>query len=200
LGSSPDNRPSHRSVALTVKLKNIVLCFSRTFIEDSQCDQTVARLSRDYFPAILLYGGSRTHGVLCQQINFAVYVIQDYPPVVDAVLLPTAFVSRDETPGKNMSIHPIYRIPSLPANMRRYTNRCKPDRRFSMKSGTSPNLLLAADHIEKTSFFEVPICSNNKVLRAGGTVHDGRTLLYRASKLACDVCALENLGISRPQM
>src|SRR3954469_21046714 len=37
----------------------------------------------------------------------------------------------------------------------------------------------------------VYICSNNKVLHTSGTVHDGRTLLYRASKLDCDFCALK---------
>jgi hypothetical protein len=37
----------------------------------------------------------------------------------------------------------------------------------------------------------VYICPNNKVLHTNGTVHDGRTLLYRASKLDCDVCALK---------
>ena len=37
----------------------------------------------------------------------------------------------------------------------------------------------------------VYICPNNKVLRTSGTVHDGRTLFYRASKLDCDVCALK---------
>ena len=35
------------------------------------------------------------------------------------------------------------------------------------------------------------ICPNNKVLHTTGTVHDGRTLLYRASKLDCDICALK---------
>ena len=40
----------------------------------------------------------------------------------------------------------------------------------------------------------VYICPNNKVLHASGTVHDGRTLLYRASKLDCDVCALKVRG------
>jgi IS5 family transposase len=34
------------------------------------------------------------------------------------------------------------------------------------------------------------ICPNGKLLRTSGTVHDGRTLLYRASKRDCDVCAL----------
>ena len=32
------------------------------------------------------------------------------------------------------------------------------------------------------------ICPNGKLLRTSGTVHDGRTLLYRASKRDCDVC------------
>ena len=34
------------------------------------------------------------------------------------------------------------------------------------------------------------ICPNGKLLRTSGTVHDGRTLLYRASKRDCDVCSL----------
>jgi transposase len=37
----------------------------------------------------------------------------------------------------------------------------------------------------------VYICPDNKVLHTSGTAHDGRTLLYRASKLDCDVCALK---------
>jgi len=34
------------------------------------------------------------------------------------------------------------------------------------------------------------ICPNGKPLRTSGTVHDGRTLLYRASKRDCDACPL----------
>src|SRR5262249_19532280 len=37
----------------------------------------------------------------------------------------------------------------------------------------------------------VYICPNNKVLHTSGTVHEGRTLRYRASKLDCDVCPLK---------
>jgi len=37
----------------------------------------------------------------------------------------------------------------------------------------------------------VYICPNGKVLRTSGTVHDGRTLLYRASKLDYDICPLK---------
>ncbi|MGH9701541.1 MAG: transposase, partial [Candidatus Acidiferrales bacterium] len=37
----------------------------------------------------------------------------------------------------------------------------------------------------------VYICPAGKVLRTSGTVHDGRTLLYRASKLDCDICPLK---------
>jgi transposase len=37
----------------------------------------------------------------------------------------------------------------------------------------------------------VYVCPNNKVLHTSGTVHDGRTLLYRASKLDCDICPLK---------
>ena len=36
----------------------------------------------------------------------------------------------------------------------------------------------------------VYICPNGKLLRTSGTVHDGRTLLYRASKRDCDVCPI----------
>ena len=36
----------------------------------------------------------------------------------------------------------------------------------------------------------VYICPNGKLLRTSGTVHDGRTLLYRASKGDCDVCPI----------
>jgi transposase len=34
----------------------------------------------------------------------------------------------------------------------------------------------------------VYVCPNGKLLRTSGTVHDGRTLLYRASKRDCHVC------------
>ena len=34
------------------------------------------------------------------------------------------------------------------------------------------------------------ICPNGKMLRTSGTIHGSRTLLYRASKLDCDVCPL----------
>ena len=37
----------------------------------------------------------------------------------------------------------------------------------------------------------VYVCPNGKLLRTSGTVHDGRTLLYRASKRDCDACPLE---------
>jgi transposase len=37
---------------------------------------------------------------------------------------------------------------------------------------------------------KIYICPNGKLLRTSGTVHDGRTLLYRASKLDCDVCPI----------
>ena len=37
----------------------------------------------------------------------------------------------------------------------------------------------------------VYICPNNKTLHTTGTVHDGNTLRYRASKFDCDVCALK---------
>jgi len=35
------------------------------------------------------------------------------------------------------------------------------------------------------------VCPNGKVLRTSGTIHDGKTLLYRASKRDCDVCTLK---------
>ena len=35
------------------------------------------------------------------------------------------------------------------------------------------------------------ICPAGKVLRTSGTVHSGRILLYRASKLDCDVCSFK---------
>lgn len=34
-------------------------------------------------------------------------------------------------------------------------------------------------------------CPNGKALRTTGRVHDGRTILYRASKLDCDLCPLK---------
>jgi IS5 family transposase len=37
----------------------------------------------------------------------------------------------------------------------------------------------------------VYICPNGKVLHTTGTVHDGNTLRYRASKFDCEVCALK---------
>src|SRR5467141_5448680 len=36
----------------------------------------------------------------------------------------------------------------------------------------------------------VYICPSGKLLRTSGTVHDGRTLLYRASKRDCDACPI----------
>src|ERR1700687_2693098 len=35
------------------------------------------------------------------------------------------------------------------------------------------------------------VCPNGKVLRTSGTIHDRKTLLYRASKRDCDVCPLK---------
>ncbi len=35
------------------------------------------------------------------------------------------------------------------------------------------------------------VCPNGKMLRTSGTIHDGKTLLYRASKRDCDVCPLK---------
>ncbi len=37
----------------------------------------------------------------------------------------------------------------------------------------------------------VYVCPNGKLLHTTGTVHDGNTLRYRASKLDCDVCAFK---------
>jgi transposase len=41
------------------------------------------------------------------------------------------------------------------------------------------------------------ICPNGKKLRTSGTVHDGHTLLYRASKRDCDVCPLRSRCCTR---
>ena len=41
------------------------------------------------------------------------------------------------------------------------------------------------------------ICPNGKPLRTSGTVHDGRTLLYRASKRDCAVCPLKTRCCTR---
>ena len=38
------------------------------------------------------------------------------------------------------------------------------------------------------------ICPNGKLLKTSGTVHDGRTLLYRASKRDCDVSEVLHHG------
>jgi transposase len=35
------------------------------------------------------------------------------------------------------------------------------------------------------------VCPNGKLLSTSGTIHDGKTLLYRASKRDCDVCLLK---------
>jgi transposase len=43
------------------------------------------------------------------------------------------------------------------------------------------------------------ICPNGKPLRTSGTVHDGRTLLYRASKRDCDVCPLRSRCCTREE-
>ena len=45
----------------------------------------------------------------------------------------------------------------------------------------------------------VYICPNGKPLRTSGTVHDGRTLLYRASKRDCDVCPLRSKCCTRDE-
>jgi len=41
------------------------------------------------------------------------------------------------------------------------------------------------------------ICPNGELLRSSGTVHDGRTLLYRASKRDCAVCPLRSRCCTR---
>ena len=41
------------------------------------------------------------------------------------------------------------------------------------------------------------VCPHGKLLRTSGTVHDGRTLLYRASKRDCDVCPLRSRCCTR---
>jgi transposase len=43
------------------------------------------------------------------------------------------------------------------------------------------------------------ICPNGKPLRTSGTVHDGRTLLYRASKRDCDACPLRSRCCTRDE-
>jgi transposase len=43
------------------------------------------------------------------------------------------------------------------------------------------------------------ICPNGKPLRTSGTVHDGRTLLYRASKRDCDACPLRSQCCTRAE-
>jgi transposase len=43
------------------------------------------------------------------------------------------------------------------------------------------------------------ICPEGKPLRTSGTVHDGRTLLYRASKRDCDVCPLRSRCCTRDE-
>src|SRR5437773_2176982 len=43
------------------------------------------------------------------------------------------------------------------------------------------------------------ICPNGKSLRTSGTVHDGRTLLYRAAKRDCDVCPLRSRCCTRDE-
>lgn len=43
------------------------------------------------------------------------------------------------------------------------------------------------------------ICPNGKPLRTSGTVHDGRTLLYRASKRDCDGCPLRSRCCTRTE-
>jgi transposase len=45
----------------------------------------------------------------------------------------------------------------------------------------------------------VYICPNGKPLRTSGTVHDGRMLLYRASKRDCDVCPLRSKCCTRDE-
>ncbi len=43
------------------------------------------------------------------------------------------------------------------------------------------------------------ICPNGKPLRTSGAVHDGRTLLHRASKRDCDGCALRSRCCTRAE-
>ena len=43
------------------------------------------------------------------------------------------------------------------------------------------------------------VCPNGKLLRTSGTVHDGRTLLYRASKRDCDACPLRSRCCTRDE-
>jgi transposase len=45
----------------------------------------------------------------------------------------------------------------------------------------------------------VYICPNGRQLKTSGTVHDGRTLLFRASKRDCDVCPLRSKCCTRDE-
>jgi hypothetical protein len=44
------------------------------------------------------------------------------------------------------------------------------------------------------------VCPNGKLLRTSGTLHDGRTLLYRASKRDCDATGTHRLPRRGPKM
>src|SRR5262249_53192483 len=50
------------------------------------------------------------------------------------------------------------------------------------------------DDFQYDATTDVYECPGGKQLRTSGTVHDGKTLLYRASKLDCDPCPLKPLG------
>ena len=58
------------------------------------------------------------------------------------------------------------------------------------KSARSDGTFSRADFVFDQSR-NIYICPNGKLLHATGTVIDGSTLRYRASKLDCDVCAFK---------
>jgi hypothetical protein len=66
------------------------------------------------------------------------------------------------------------------------------------RSGRADGIFSRADFIwdKRHSHY---ICPNGKPLRTSGTVHDGRTLLYRASKRDCDVCPLRSRCCTRDE-
>src|SRR6185503_20290781 len=64
------------------------------------------------------------------------------------------------------------------------------DARFSPASGRVDGTFSRSDfRYDPTS--DVYHCPGGKRLGTSGTVHEGKTLLYRASKLDCDACPLK---------
>ena len=79
---------------------------------------------------------------------------------------------------------PASSLAGLSAPASRRTSRC--GRRRKRDDGTFSRSDFTFDK-EKNEYR----CPNGKVLRTTGRVHDGRTILYRASKLDCDRCPLK---------